>query len=139
MPSGHTTADRNLTASMPPSTAVVATLARLYPFLRPALPRLVAGMLCALGASLCALAIPQVLEWAVNGPLLGSAADGDRAGVWSAVLLVLGLGVLEAGMVAARRAFILFPGTDRKSTRLNSSHVAISYAVFCLKQKNTSV
>src|SRR5690625_5873720 len=26
--------------------------------------------------------------------------------------------------------------TDRKSTRLNSSHVAISYAVFCLKKKN---
>src|SRR5439155_18810344 len=26
-------------------------------------------------------------------------------------------------------------GTDRKSTRLNSSHVAISYAVFCLKKK----
>src|SRR6266702_6227832 len=27
--------------------------------------------------------------------------------------------------------------TDRKSTRLNSSHVAISYAVFCLKKKRT--
>src|SRR5690625_6869740 len=27
-------------------------------------------------------------------------------------------------------------GEDRKSTRLNSSHVAISYAVFCLKKKN---
>src|SRR5690625_3858019 len=27
-------------------------------------------------------------------------------------------------------------GQDRKSTRLNSSHVAISYAVFCLKKKN---
>src|SRR5690625_2729245 len=27
---------------------------------------------------------------------------------------------------------------DRKSTRLNSSHVASSYAVFCLKKKNTS-
>src|SRR5690606_42065558 len=26
-------------------------------------------------------------------------------------------------------------GTDRKSTRLNSSHVKISYAVFCLKKK----
>src|SRR5438067_13775771 len=26
---------------------------------------------------------------------------------------------------------------DRKSTRLNSSHVSISYAVFCLKKKNT--
>src|SRR5690625_6552391 len=28
---------------------------------------------------------------------------------------------------------------DRKSTRLNSSHVAISYAVFCLKKKNLYV
>src|SRR5699024_11860524 len=27
-------------------------------------------------------------------------------------------------------------GLDRKSTRLNSSHVSISYAVFCLKKKN---
>src|SRR5260221_3731776 len=35
-----------------------------------------------------------------------------------------------------RRAFpgIFFP--DRKSTRLNSSHTVISYAVFCLKKKN---
>src|SRR3989442_8882144 len=33
-------------------------------------------------------------------------------------------------------------GSDRKSTRLNSSHVRISYAVFCLKKKkreNTSI
>src|SRR5256885_13061177 len=29
--------------------------------------------------------------------------------------------------------------TDRKSTRLNSSHLVISYAVFCLKKKNTSI
>src|SRR3712207_7337300 len=28
------------------------------------------------------------------------------------------------------------PGQDRKSTRLNSSHANISYAVFCLKKKN---
>src|SRR5690625_6776696 len=40
------------------------------------------------------------------------------------------------------RAASDFPGPDsarlldRKSTRLNSSHVAISYAVFCLKKKN---
>src|SRR2546426_5911633 len=27
------------------------------------------------------------------------------------------------------------PSTDRKSTRLNSSHLVISYAVFCLKKK----
>src|SRR5690606_40001472 len=30
-------------------------------------------------------------------------------------------------------------GGDRKSTRLNSSHVKISYAVFCLKKKNKTI
>src|SRR5690606_40833006 len=35
--------------------------------------------------------------------------------------------ILEDGVIAS----------DRKSTRLNSSHVKISYAVFCLKKKNT--
>src|SRR5256885_8241724 len=29
-------------------------------------------------------------------------------------------------------------GKDRKSTRLNSSHLVISYAVFCLKKKKTN-
>src|SRR5688500_19598529 len=32
----------------------------------------------------------------------------------------------------------LFPAADRKSTRLNSSHLVISYAVFCLKKKKLS-
>src|SRR5215208_591572 len=43
------------------------------------------------------------------------------------------------GEAAARavRARHLGRGEDRKSTRLNSSHVAISYAVFCLKKKKT--
>src|SRR3712207_8058340 len=31
------------------------------------------------------------------------------------------------------------PDEDRKSTRLNSSHANISYAVFCLKKKNTNM
>src|SRR5437667_9000040 len=30
-------------------------------------------------------------------------------------------------------------GRDRKSTRLNSSHITISYAVFCLKKNNASL
>src|SRR5437870_9554167 len=38
----------------------------------------------------------------------------------------------------AARARTCFHNGDRKSTRLNSSHVAISYAVFCLKKKNYS-
>src|SRR5690554_7589340 len=33
--------------------------------------------------------------------------------------------------------FDRIPLSDRKSTRLNSSHVRISYAVFCLKKKST--
>src|SRR5207253_2671570 len=35
------------------------------------------------------------------------------------------------------RILLIVP-RDRKSTRLNSSHVAISYAVFCLKKKSRS-
>src|SRR6204780_3749384 len=31
------------------------------------------------------------------------------------------------------------PRLDQKSTRLNSSHIPISYAVFCLKKKNTKL
>src|SRR5699024_9879698 len=34
-----------------------------------------------------------------------------------------------------RQLFIVTHNADRKSTRLNSSHVSISYAVFCLKKK----
>src|SRR5699024_11656054 len=33
----------------------------------------------------------------------------------------------------------LKPASDRKSTRLNSSHVSISYAVFCLNNKRESI
>src|SRR5256884_6630889 len=33
----------------------------------------------------------------------------------------------------------LLPSPDRKSTRLNSSHGYISYAVFCLKKKNSRI
>src|SRR2546426_9324841 len=43
----------------------------------------------------------------------------------------------------AQRSWPSWTGRDRKSTRLNSSHLVISYAVFCLKKKkktyNTTV
>src|SRR5262245_65236237 len=38
-----------------------------------------------------------------------------------------------------RREFEIADIRDRKSTRLNSSHLGISYAVFCLKKKNTKI
>src|SRR5262245_62630223 len=48
---------------------------------------------------------------------------------------------LAAGEVAGAPVRTVLPFAcaleDRKSTRLNSSHLGISYAVFCLKKKNT--
>src|SRR2546426_8933510 len=61
-----------------------------------------------------------------------------------AVVVCGGLsGVMEAACRGARRegglTVGILPGSDRsgdrKSTRLNSSHLVISYAVFCLKKK----
>src|SRR5207249_12071430 len=43
----------------------------------------------------------------------------------------------DPGLLAERLEHALVV-RDRKSTRLNSSHVSISYAVFCLKKKNCS-
>src|SRR4051812_49961318 len=40
--------------------------------------------------------------------------------------------VITLGLTVAER------GRDRKSTRLNSSHMSISYAVFCLKKKKNN-
>src|SRR5256885_7222338 len=45
---------------------------------------------------------------------------------------------LNKPVVFARRLYHAPPSADRKSTRLNSSHLVISYAVFCLKKKNTN-
>src|SRR5437660_3678282 len=46
---------------------------------------------------------------------------------------------LSAGLVWIPTPPISVFGGDRKSTRLNSSHVAISYAVFCLKKKKKKI
>src|SRR3989442_4473970 len=55
----------------------------------------------------------------------------------AADLVVQGEDLVVAG-VRSERAELELVGVlrDRKSTRLNSSHVRISYAVFCLKKKN---
>src|SRR2546427_9359058 len=44
--------------------------------------------------------------------------------------------LLDTGLADLGRAFDPDNAGDRKSTRLNSSHSQISYAVFCLKKKN---
>src|SRR3712207_8693076 len=47
--------------------------------------------------------------------------------------------VLGDGVGEERLALRLEDRVDRKSTRLNSSHANISYAVFCLKKKTTAI
>src|SRR5256885_12227464 len=68
-----------------------------------------------------------------NAAVLRPAARDERAGGVAGAGLVYG-GDRAAG---ARQGQILRRG-DRKSTRLNSSHLVISYAVFCLKKKTRS-
>src|SRR5690349_24252086 len=46
--------------------------------------------------------------------------------------LFLAMANIREGLLLAK---MMAPEIDRKSTRLNSSHVEISYAVFCLKKK----
>lgn len=91
----------------PAKTGTVASLLRLYPYMKSAMPRIALGMVAALAASLVALLIPQVLRWLVDDLLL----SGDRNTVWLAFALVLGLGILEALFIMLRRWFVLKPGT----------------------------
>src|SRR5688572_31622935 len=59
-----------------------------------------------------------------------AARDGLEATIWFD-------GALCSVPDVARKAVTLARRQDRKSTRLNSSHSQISYAVFCLKKKTT--
>src|SRR5438034_4229322 len=88
--------------------------------------------------------------------------NGDIFGGWLTSQMDLGSGILAAKTAQARVVTVAMEGMsflqpvrvgdtvrcyawverigrtsiDRKSTRLNSSHTVISYAVFCLKKKN---
>src|SRR5690625_6182747 len=103
------------------------------------------------GVQTCAL---PILAKELHDRVLYADADMNKADWMTAVggivgILGIGLGLWWADSVAALfiSGSILYDGLrnmrsavraliDRKSTRLNSSHVAISYAVFCLKKKN---
>src|SRR2546426_8665363 len=52
---------------------------------------------------------------------------------------ILGLFNMFSGGALSRFTIFALGIIDRKSTRLNSSHLVISYAVFCLKKKNTQL
>src|SRR5215510_12452039 len=61
--------------------------------------------------------VPQLMEAVKRGVMLASGLP------------------MEFPTISIHESFAHPTSIDRKSTRLNSSHVAISYAVFCLKKK----
>jgi ATP-binding cassette subfamily B protein len=112
-------------SSRPPDPAkrpsTVQSLTRLYPYVKPALPRIVLGMVAALLAAVVALLIPLVLQLLVDGPL----SSGDRSQVWPAFAVVLGLGVAEAIMIGARRRLVLTPSTHVEATMRNALYAKL--------------
>ena len=75
-----------------------------------------------------ACATPQHMKYGGNTSCI-EVRTGDHCFV-----LDVGTGIRSFGDELAKNGKCV--SQDRKSTRLNSSHVVISYAVFCLKKKN---
>src|SRR3712207_8730780 len=71
----------------------------------------------------------------VQNAIRKRAADADEAPAALDLVVVEGEGEILVHL--AFQLKLLAGGADRKSTRLNSSHANISYAVFCLKKKKT--
>src|SRR2546426_9060478 len=86
---------------------------------------------CAPGASeglVFVSAVTQVESVAPHAPAVGPGVEPPLPGCHSHPVTLTALPSL-------RRAVNFTLEPDRKSTRLNSSHLVISYAVFCLKKK----
>ncbi len=111
----------NTTSDTAHKAATLRTILRILPWVRPALSRIILGMVAALLAGLVSLAIPVVLQNLVDGPL----STGDGAQIWPAAIIVLVLGALEAAFIAARRFLVLTPGTHVEAALRNSLYAKL--------------
>src|SRR5690242_21078490 len=71
---------------------------------------------------------------------MAAATDFGSTGLWTRINALNSPWALDdvieiVSAVGNKLDVIMLPKVDRKSTRLNSSHMSISYAVFCLKKK----
>lgn len=107
----------------PKAVGTFTAISRLYPYVKPAMPFIYLGMLAALAAGIVALLIPQVLRSLVDGPL----QSGDSSQIWPAFLIVLGLGIVEAIMIALRRFFVLTPGTHVEARMRNTLYMTLQH------------
>src|SRR2546430_10839953 len=121
----------------------------------------VVGGLCGSGLGMALTYVPSTTRASraiLRAPMVSSppagltAVRGVSVGHWTDLERATGCSVVlgpDGGMRAAcavrgratgtRELDALNPRQDRKSTRLNSSHSQISYAVFCLKKKTADV
>src|SRR2546426_3492919 len=96
----------------------------------------IAGLATVHGGSAFAQTVPEIAPGAVM--FVVTVAE-SLAGFGSGVSVVTDAALLTDPLGNAA-SVTKFPKGDRKSTRLNSSHLVISYAVFCLKKKkNTTI
>src|SRR5438270_5495663 len=84
------------------------------------------GVITEYNAGITANSLPDGISAGPDGNLWFTEGFGNRIGK-----------ITTAGVVTEYSAGITAGSQDRKSTRLNSSHSQISYAVFCLKKKKT--
>lgn len=85
----------------------IATLLRIFPYAKSALPRVILGIVAALGTQLLALTVPTFLSGIVNNLKVNPSVSALVPGV--VAVLILGIG--EATFVLLRRWLVLTPGT----------------------------
>src|SRR5690625_585871 len=96
------------------------------------LPRMLAGLFAGFAFGVAGDIFQTMLRNPLANPnVIGITTGSSAAAVFCIVILHANGAIVSIASVIA--------GLDRKSTRLNSSHVAISYAVFCLKKKKTQL
>src|SRR4051794_41507740 len=88
-----------------------------------------------MAAGLCRATASSRVRWPMPTPL--GLRNRTLRGAWTSRRSVSRGALREGGPSWARSRLATASGPDRKSTRLNSSHPSISYAVFCLKKKKT--
>lgn len=98
-----------------PHPRAVASLRRLLPYARPALPSLTASAVVAIVATVCGLAFPLVIAWIIDGPIARHRLDE----LWGPALLLVGLGVAEGALFWLRRILSSRP-TMRVEARMRA-------------------